>query len=196
MQLFWCRQTRAVRALWMVEELGKPYELVEVDIRSEEARPAELMAASPMGKVPALVDGEARLSESAAICLYLADRYAPGRLAPTLDDPVRAEFLYWMFFTPAVIEPALSEKFRNLEGDRFSSGWGDYDAMLSTLDGGLARGSWILGDRFTAADVMVGSSVVFMRQFGVLPDSQRFHSYADRCLERPAYARALARESD
>ena len=193
MKLYWCPKTRAARAVWMLEELGEPYERVLIDIR-DESRPADpgFDAASPMGKVPALEDGEVRLAESAAICLYLADRYASGRLAPALDAAERGRFLYWMLYTPAVIEPAMGEKFRGVESNRFSNGWGDYDLMLETLEAGLESGPWILGDPFSAADVMVGSSVVFMRQFGMLRDSSSLGAYADRCLERPGYATARA----
>ena len=191
MKLYWCPKTRAVRAVWMLEELGEPYERELVDIRDDAAPRSEgFRKASPMGKVPALEDGDVRLAESAAICLYLADRYASGRLAPTLDDAHRGELLYWMFFTPAVVEPAMSEKFSGAEPNRFSHGWGDYDTMLETLEAGTKPGPWLLGEQFSAADVMVGSSVVFLRQFGILPDSEALHAYADRCLERPAYVKA------
>ena len=144
-----------------------------------------------MGKVPALADGEVKMSESAAICLYLADRYSSGTLAPALDDAQRGQFLYWMFFTPAVIEPAMSEKFAGAESNRFSSGWGDFDSMITTLEEGVGDGPWLLGDQFSAADVMVGSSTVFMRMFDILPESDALGAYADRCLARPAYQRAM-----
>ena len=114
--LFWCPKTRSVRALWMLEELGRPYERVLVDIRDRDAeRDPRFSAASPMGKVPAIEDGEVRLAESAAICLYLPDRHALGELSPALDDPARGRYLYWMLYTPAVIEPAMSEKFSGSE---------------------------------------------------------------------------------
>jgi glutathione S-transferase len=144
-----------------------------------------------MGKVPALVDGEVRMSESAAICLYLADRYAPGTLAPAIDDPARGKFLYWLLYTPAVIEPCMSEKFHGVETNRHRSGWGDFALMLDTLERGITGKDWVLGNNFTAADVMLGSSVVFMRMFDMLPGSATLGAYADRCLERPAYQRSL-----
>ena len=191
MKLFWCPQTRAVRALWMLEELGRPFERVMIDIRDEDRAPnPEFDAASPMGKVPAIQDGEVAIAESAAICLYVADRYSSGDLAPALDDPARGRFLYWMFYTPAVVEPAMGEKFSGAQPNKLSHGWGDWDTMLSTLEQGLDDGPWLLGDHFTAADVMVGSSVEFMRQFDILPSSPNLEAYADRCTERPAYARA------
>ena len=177
----------------MVEEAGLEYELELVDIRGEDRSDSEeFRAASPMGKVPALVDGDVSMSESAAICLYLSDRYCSGTLAPALDDPDRGTFLYWLMYTPAVVEPAMSEKFSGAEPNRTRSGWGDYDLMIETLENGLGDKTWILGDQFTAADVMLGSSMVFMRAFGMLPDSATLSAYADRSLARPAYAKAMA----
>ncbi len=195
MTLFWAPKTRASRALWMLEEAGVDYEIAHVDIRAEKRSDSDVFrSASPMGKVPALADGETLLAESAAICLYVADRYSPGTLAPALDDPLRGQYLYWTMFTPAVVEPAMAEKFSGATTNPSSHGWGDYDSMIATLEGGLADGPWVLGERFTAADVMVGSSVVFMRLFGILPESQSLNEYADRCLARPAYRAAMARE--
>lgn len=191
MKLYWCPKTRSVRLIWMLEELGVAYERVLVDIRDPTGeRDAAFLEASPMGKVPALEDGQLRMSESSAICLYTADRYSSGTLAPRIEDPRRGKFLYWMFFTPAVIEPAMSEKFQGVESNRFASGWGDYPTMLETLEAGLTGGSWILGESFSAADVMVGSSVVKMRSIDMLPPSEILNAYADRCLERPSYQRA------
>ena len=180
----------------MLEEAGVGYELETVDIRDagREDSP-EFRTASPLGKVPALVDGEVRVAESAAICLYLADRYASGRLAPDIDDPARGEFLFWTMYSPAVIEPAMAEKFSGAASNRLSHGWGDFDTMIGALEQGLAGRRWILGDTFSAADVMLGSSVIFMRGFKVLPDSPELLAYADRCLEREAYRKAMARDS-
>jgi len=193
MKLYWSPQTRSARALWMLEEAGVDYELELIDIRNVEREDSEeFLAASPMGKVPALVDGDVKMSESAAICLYLADRFSPGDLAPAIDDPQRGKFLYWLMYTPAVIEPSMSEKFSGAETNRFRSGWGDFDLMIETLQQGLAGKTWILGEHFTAADVMLGSSTVFLRMFDMLPDSELLNAYADRCLARPAYQKVMA----
>lgn len=191
MKLYWAPRTRATRVLWMLEELGCDHELEEVDIRSpDRSDSAEFREASPMGKVPALVDGDTRLAESAAICLYLADRYASGKLAPAIDDPQRGRFLYWLMYTPAVIEPAMSEKVSGVAPNPGQSGWGDFDSMIRTLEQGLGDEDWIQGE-FSAADVMLGSSVVFLRMFDMLPDSAVLNAYADRCLARPAYQKAI-----
>lgn len=192
MKLYWAPQTRSTRAIWMLEEAALDYEMEVVKIRDENRKDAdEFRRASPMGKVPALVDGDCAMSESAAICLYLADRYAPGKMAPALDAPTRGKFLYWLMYTPAVVEPAMSEKFNGVAPNRGRSGWGDFDAMIETWETTLNGNDWILGDRFTAADVMLGSSAVFLRMFDMLPESAVLSAYADRCLARPAYAKAL-----
>lgn len=193
MKVFWAPQTRSTRVLWMLEEAGIDYEMQCVDIRDPNREDSdEFLDASPMGKVPAIVDGEVSMSESAAICLYIADRYAAGSLAPAVEDPRRGKFLYWTMYTPAVIEPAMAEKFANIEPNRGRNGWGDFDQMIRVFDEGLAGKSWILGDQFTAADVMLGSSAVFMRMFEMLPDSKNIDAYADRCQTRPKFQKAMA----
>ena len=195
MKLYWAPQTRSTRAVWMLEEAGVDYAIETIDIRAEDRQDSvEFRAASPMGKVPAIRDGEVAMSESAAICLYVADRYSSGVLAPAADDSARGKFLYWMFFTPAVVEPAMAEKFSGAEPSPGRNGWGSFELMLQTLEQGLADKTWLLGQELTAADVMVGSSVVFMRMFEMLPESPELNAYADRCLQRPAYQKALSLE--
>ena len=112
-------------------------------------------------------------------------------LAPALDDPRRGKYLYWMFYTPAVIEPAMSERFNKVESNRRRNGWGDFDTMIETWDSALEGQDWILGEQFTAADVMLGSSAIFLRLFEMLPETRNLSAYADRCLARPANRRAL-----
>jgi glutathione S-transferase len=199
--LFWCPRTRASRILWLLEELNEPFDVRMIDIRNAEAKQVpDFMAASPMGKVPAIMDtagGQVvHMADSAAIGLYLADRYPAAGLAPAIDDPRRGSYLYWMTFTPGVIEPAMSEKFNTWKVSRATSGWGDFGSMIEVLERGLAPGPWLLGGRFSAADVLVGSSVYFMKIFNILPDSRVLSDYADRCMARPAYQKALARDAE
>lgn len=194
--LYWHPRTRASRALWMLEELGEPFEVAVVDISDPAAKAdPKFRAASPMGKVPAICDGQVQLADSAAIALYLADRYPGAGLAPAIDAPDRGLYLYWMVFTPGVIEPAMAEKFGGWEPKPTSHGWGSFDLMIETLENGLKQGPWLLGDQFSAADVLVGSSVNFLKMFGILPETPALLEYVERCLARPAYQRALARES-
>ena len=195
-KLYWCPRTRASRILWMLAEMGEPFEVEAVDLLKPETKSVEFLAASPMGKVPAIADGPVKIADSAAIALYLADRYPASALAPAIDDPLRGNYLYWMTFTPGVIEPAMAEKFNNWEVNRGSSGWGDYDLMIEVLEKGLEQGPWLLGDRFSAADIIVGTSVRFMKIFGILPENPVLTGYLERCLARPAYASALARDAE
>lgn len=193
MKLFWCPQTRSQRALWLLEEAGLDYDPVLIDIRDpERPRDPDFAKASPMGKVPALADGPAMLSDSAAICLYIADKYPAAGLAPAVDDPARASYLFWMIFTPGVVEPAMAEKFSGAEPNPVSHGWGSFDAMIAAFEKGVSDGPWILGETFSAADIMCGSSACFMKQFDMLPESKALNAYAERCMARPAYQKSAA----
>lgn len=192
--LYWSPRSSAIRALWMLEELGVPHNLKEIDIQAEPRRdPDDFLAASPIGKVPALRDGEELLSGSAAICLYLADRYASGRLAPAPTDDGRADYLYWLLFTPVSIEPAMAEKFMNLTPNKAAAPWGTWDLMMDTLEKGVAARPFIAGEDFSAADVMIASSCRFLKQFGLATPSPAMANYMERCMARPAYRLAEAR---
>ncbi len=197
MKLYWCPQTRAVRAVWMLEEAGVPYERVHIDIRdpASKANPG-FRAASPMGKVPALEDGTTRLWDSGAICAYLADQYPARGLAPPIGSAERGAYLQWLMFNNAVIEPAMGEKVGNLPPNPSRYGWGSWDLMLATLRNGLERGPWILGERFSAADVLLGMSCKFLRVFKMVSDEPVLFAYADRCAARPAHQRAQGLEAN
>jgi glutathione S-transferase len=196
MKLFWAPQTRSSRAVWMLEEADVEYELERIDLRdSGREDDVDFRAASPMRKVPALKDHDVQMAESAAICLYVADRYASGTLAPPIDHPDRGRFLYWLMYTPAVIEPTMSEKLNKIEPNRGQNGWGDFKTMISTLSNGLGGNPWILGDQFSAADVMLGSSVHFLQLFNLLGDAPVLVEYVERCRERPAFKIAQGKEA-
>ncbi len=193
MKLYWCPKTRAIRALWMLEELGVAYERVFIDIRDANAKanPA-FRAASPMGKVPAIEDGATRLWDSGAICAYLADQYPRAGLAPPIGDPDRGRYLQWLLYTNAVIEPAMAEKFSNAAVSAAAHGWGSFELMLGTLRDGLAAGPWVLGQRFSAADVLLGTACHFLKQFKLIDAEPAISAYVDRCMSRPAFQRSLA----
>jgi glutathione S-transferase len=193
MKLYWCPKTRAVRAVWLLEELEVPYERVLINIRDEAAQnDAGFRAVSPMGKVPALEDGPTRLWDSGAMCAYLADRYPAAGLAPPIGHPDRGAYLQWLMFTNSVIEPAMGEKMGGAKPNPVAYGWGSFDKMLATLRGGVKSGPWILGERFSAADVLLGLSCYYLRQFKMIDDDPALSAYADRCVSRPAYQRATA----
>ena len=146
MKLFWHPKTRAARIVWLLEEAGVAYECVAIDIRDPHApRDPGFAEASPMGKVPAIVDGDVCMADSAAIGIYVADRYPACGLAPGVEDSRRGAYLYWMLYAPGVMEPALMEKFAGLTPNRFSAGWGDFDAMIETLAKGLE--AWAVDTR-------------------------------------------------
>lgn len=193
MKLYWCPNTRAFRIAWLLEESGLPYERVMIDIRKLEAKadPA-FRAASPMGKVPALEDGATRLSDSGAICLYIADQYPQARLAPPIGHPDRGSFLQWVLFTNSVVEPAMVEKFLKLESAPVGRGWGSFELMLTSLRQGLNGREWIVGSQFTAADVLVGTAAYFLRQFKLLDEDPVIYPYIARCEARAAFKRAQA----
>ncbi len=192
---YWHPKTRAVRTDWLLRELQLPVERVFIDLRDPEARKHPgFRKASPMGKVPAISDGDVHMADSASIAIYLADRYPEAGLAPAIDHPDRGRYLFWCTYTPGVIEPAMMERFNDWEVNPGSSGWGNWDRMIKTLERGLTEGPWILGERFSAADTLLGSSVAFCKAFGILPESEVLEAYLERCLERPAYQAALEQE--
>ncbi len=182
--------SRAANVVWMLEELGIPYERRFVDITKGEQKQPEFLAKNPMGKLPVLEDGEALVTESAAIALYLADRYAPGRLAPKLDDPKRGTYLRWILFSPAVIEPGLLAKAANWEFRPSSAGWGTYESLLTTMQHALRDDrDYVLGDEFSMADVVFGGTIGYMLQFGMLEPLPVFTQYTERLAKRPALQR-------
>jgi glutathione S-transferase len=191
MQLYWSPRTRSFTALWLMEETGQPYERVLTDLSSGAQKTADYLAINPMGKVPALKDGDATLAESAAICAYVAERYPQAKLAPPVGDPLRAKFLYWLFFMPGCIEPAMVQISTKIEINPFAAGWGDATRVFDVLDNALAKGPWILGEHFSAADVAIGSALNFsVRLFKMVPSRPSFDAYIARCTARPAFQRA------
>ncbi len=140
MKLYWAPRSRSFSALWLMEETGQPYERVPVDITAGAQRTPEYLAINPMGKVPALSDGDATLAEAAAICAYVAERYPEAKLAPALGDPLRAKYLYWLFFAPSCIEPAMVQVATKIEMSSVSAGWGDAQRVFDVLDAALMKG--------------------------------------------------------
>jgi glutathione S-transferase len=191
MKLYWAPRSRSFTALWLMEETGQPYERVLTDITTGAQKTPEYLAINPMGKVPALGDGDATLAEAAAICAYVAERYPEAKLAPPLDDPRRAKYLYWLFFSPGCIEPAIVQLATKIEMNPVAAGWGEAQRVFDVLDNALEKGPWILGDTFSAADIAIGSGLNFaVRMFKMVPARPSFDAYIDRCAARPAFQRA------
>lgn len=190
MKLYWCPHTRSFTALWLLEEAGIAYERELVDIRTGAQDVAEYRAINPMGKVPSLVDDGMAISEQGAICAWVADRFPEAGLAPAIDDPSRGPYLKWLFFAGNCIEPAYMQKVLGFETQKSQAGWGSYELVVDVLEGALKDGPWILGERFSAADVMIGSGVHFGLAFGLLDARPALNAYRDRCVARPGFIRA------
>jgi glutathione S-transferase len=182
--------SRAANVIWMLEEVGVPYDLHYVDIQTGEQKHADVTALNPMGKLPILTDGVAVITESAAIGIYLADRYAPLRLAPALDTPERGTFLRWSFFAPSVIEPGAMAKAAGWAFREGAAGFGNYDAMLVSMQSAIAGRDFILGDRFTMADVIFGGTVAYMLRFKMVEPLATLTAYCQRLEQREARQRA------
>jgi len=191
MKLYWAPRSRSFTALWLMEETGQPYERVLTDITTGAQKAPEYLAINPMGKVPALADGDATLAEAAAICAYVAERYPEAKLAPPLGDPRRAKYLYWLFFSPGCIEPSIVQLATKIEMNPVAAGWGEAQRVFDVLDAALSKGPWLLGDSFSAADVMIGSGLHYaVRLFKMVPSRPSFDAYLARCAARPAFQRA------
>lgn len=187
--------SRAATVVWMLEEVGVEYELRFVDLMAGAHKGPDIVALNPMGKLPILTDGDQVVTEVAAIGLYLADRYALGRLAPQPDDPLRGTYLRWSLFAPSVIEPGAMAKANGWTAKPSQAGWGDYDAMIAAMATAITGRDYILGDRFSMADAIFGGTLRFMLRFKMLEPLPAFTAYAERIAARPALARAEARNN-
>src|SRR5450631_202294 len=196
MKLYWAPRTRSLRALWVLEEAGAPYERVRLDLSIGEQKSPEFRAINPMAKVPALTDGPVAIAESGAICAYVADTYPAASLAPPLGDPARGRYLQWLFFSPGCIEQAFLVKSANAQVRPESAGFGEFDRVFDVLEAAVATSPWLLGERFSAADVMIGLDLHFgIDIFKLVPSRPVLRAYVDRCLARPALERAKAIEA-
>jgi len=195
--LFHSPNTRSSGVLTLLEELGVPYDLRVLNMKAGEQRRPEYLAVNPMGKVPALRHGDALVTEQVAIFLYLADLFPDAGLAPQIGDPLRGPYLRWMVyyagcFEPAVIDCATARDPAPLP----MSPYGDYDTMLKTVTDQLAKGPYLLGDRFTAADVLWGGALTWTTMFKLVPELPVITDYISRCTARPAVARVKAKDAE
>jgi glutathione S-transferase len=195
--LYYAPQSRAFRMLWFLEELGRPYKIETIDLNRGDHKKPYFLALNPMGKVPTLIDQGIPIAESGAMMVHLADKYAPGELAPLFKEPKRADYLKWMFFAAGVMEPAFGEKFFKW-GDIPSrrAAWGSFASMEETVTAGLSPGPWLLGDQFTGADVFVASNLHWGVLWKLFPESGPVADYVARCAARPALKRALKMEEE
>lgn len=184
--------SRGQIARWALHEAGADYEQVLLDYGTS-MKDADYLRLNPLGKVPTIVHHGRVVTECAAICAYLAEAYPDAGLLPTPDE--RADYFRWLFFAAGPVEAAVINRTLKVEVSPEQSGmvgYGSFDRTVDTLADHLAGRDYVCGDRFTAADVYVGSQVIWGTQFGTLPQRDSFTAYAQRLTARPAYTAAKA----
>ena len=195
--LFHSPNTRSAGALILLEELGARYDLHVLDMKRGEQREAAYLAINPMGKVPAVLDGDALVTEQGAVFLYLADRFPEAGLAPAIGDPLRGPYLRWLVYYGSSFEPALIDRAMKREpAAPAMCPYGDYDTMLKTLTDQLAKGPYLLGQRFSAADVLWGTALTWTTMFKLVPELPVIADYMARVNARPAVARARKKDAE
>jgi glutathione S-transferase len=191
-------QSRGRIVRWMLEEAGQPYETVVLDYAST-MKGADYLAINPMGKVPALKHGDVVVTEAAAICAYLADAFPQADLAPERTSKLRAPYYRWMFYAAGPVEAASSNKAMGWEAPperQRMFGYGNFETVQDVLENAVSKTPYLLGDKFSAADVYVGSHIGFGMQFGQLEKRPAFESYFARISSRPAAVRANQLDND
>ena len=189
--LFHAPNSRSCAVRFLLEELGAAYDLHVLDLRKNEQRAPDYLAINPMGKVPAIRHGDALVTELPAIFIYLADLFPAAGLAPAIGAPLRGPYLRWLAFYGSSFEPAIVDLAMKREPTPPSMcPYGDYDTVLATLTGQLRAGPYLLGERFSAADVLWGNSLGWITMFKLVPELPEITAYMDRVNSRPAARRA------
>lgn len=190
--LFHAAPSRSSIARWMLEEVGEPYDIHVLKLMEGEQKRPDYLAINPMGKVPALKHGDVVVTEAAAICTYLADAFPKAGLSVPIGDPRRGVYLKWLFFSPGCLEPAITDRaFPRAEQPRRGMlGYGDFDTVMTVLANAVAKGPYLMGEQFTAADVVLGSTLRWGMMFDLLPKQPEFVDYVGRLEQRPALQRA------
>lgn len=189
--LFHAPNSRSGAARILLEELGVPYDLHVLNLKKNEQRAPDYLAVNPMGKVPAIRHGDALVTEQPAVFIYLADLFPEAGLAPAPNDPLRGPYLRWLTFYGASFEPAITDLAMKREPTPpMMCPYGDYDTMLATLTAQLRAGPWLLGERFSAADVLWGTALGWTTMFKLVPELPEVMSYIERVSARPAARRA------
>jgi glutathione S-transferase len=199
LKLYYVPRTRATRPRWLLEELGLPYELVRLDAKGGATRTPEHLARHPLGHVPALEDGDVRIFESGAICFHLAERYGEGKLLPPPGTAARAEAYQWLAFALTELEPPLVEisaEQRRPEGQadpaRIAAAKERFRAAAKVVDAAVEGRTFLLGDAFGAADVVLGAVLSWGKFLAGLDGLPAASAYLARLKKRPAFARATA----
>lgn len=188
---FHAPNSRAGAVRILLEELGAPYDLHVLNLKKNEQRAPAYLAVNPMGKVPAIVHDDALVTEQPAIFIYLADLFPEAGLAPALGDPLRGPYLRWLAFYGSSFEPAINDVAMKREpAPPMMCPYGDFDTMLATLTRQLRAGPYLLGERFSAADVLWGTALGWITMFKLVPELPEIMAYIDRVSSRPAARRA------
>jgi glutathione S-transferase len=189
-------KTRSSRFLFLLEELGAPYRIQIVTTRNRDGTGAPDPAnPHPHGKVPAISDDGVVVFESPAIALYLTDKFPQSGLGPLVGDPQRGAYLSWLAYYGDVFEPAIMSKAMKVEVPRGTAGWVAVEEMVPAVLARLSRAPYMLGEQFSAVDVLYGSTFALFAQSSLIPHSPLLESYVQSILKRPAFARALARDT-
>ncbi|MEJ2431840.1 MAG: glutathione S-transferase family protein [Pseudolabrys sp.] len=196
--LYHIAPSRSSIALWMLEEVGVPYQIKLLKMSEGDNLKPDYLAINPMGKVPALKHGDQVITEVAAICTYLADEFPDRKLNVPVGTPRRGVYLKWLFFGPSVIEPAMADRvFPRKEDPRASAlGWRDFDRVLDIVAEALDPGPYLMGEQFTAADVVIGSGLRYGMMFKMIAERKAFSDYVAHVTARPAAQRAAAKDEE
>jgi glutathione S-transferase len=196
--LYHASPSRSSIVLWMLEEVGQPFDIKLVKLSAGDNLKPDYLAINPMGKVPALKHRDTVITEVAAICTYLADEFPQAKLNVPVGTPKRGVYLKWLFFGPGCMEPAVIDRAapRKEEARRAMLGYGDFDTTMNVVAKAVERGPWLMGEQFTAADVVIGSNIRWGTIFKLIPERKEFTDYAARIAARPAAQRAEAKDKE
>jgi len=193
--LFHGPKTRSSRFIFLLEELGAPYEIKIVNIRRGDGSGARDDAnPHPHGKTPAILDDGALVFESSAIALYLTDKFPKAGIGPVVGDPLRGPYVSWLAYYAGVMEPAFVSQFLKHEVPRGTAGWVNSTEVMAFINATLAKGPHILGEKFSAVDILFGTTFALFLGSPLLAKTDLLEAYVKRVLDRPAYARAQKRE--
>lgn len=198
--LYHAPKSRSTRFVWLIEELGVPYDLREVSIRraNPDAAPGDTGTIGerdpdnvhPHGKVPAIVHDGVEVWESAAVALYLTDAFPDAGIGPQVGDPKRGAYVSWLAYYPGVFEPAFIASFFGFEAPASAIGWVPVPEVMELIKGTLSDGPFLLGEKFSSVDVLCGGTFAWFMQSSAMPEDQQITDYVERLTSRPAYKRA------
>jgi glutathione S-transferase len=194
---FHAPNSRSTGVAVLLEELGAPHQTHILNMTANEQRQPAYLAINPMGKVPAIRHGDALVTEQAAVFIYLADLFPASGLAPAINDPLRGPYLRWMVYYGSCVEPAVVDHYLKREpAPARMNPYGDYDTMLRVVTEQLRIGPYLLGQTFTAADILWGTALKWMTGFKIVPELPEIVGYIERVCSRPAFAIVTARDAE